>query len=66
VAALAAALSIAIQLPAVHWFYLYIVWFLPLALIAVLGADASAVKESEVLAEPLVLDDTPPDLLLVR
>jgi hypothetical protein len=42
VAALAAALTIAIQLPAVHWFYLYIVWFLPLVFVAVLGNDAPA------------------------
>ena len=38
VAALAAAVTIALQLPALHWFYMYIVWFLPLVLIAVLGA----------------------------
>ena len=42
VAALGAAVTIAVQLPALHWFYLYIVWFLPLILIAVLGADAPA------------------------
>ena len=42
VAALGAAVIIAVQLPALHWFYLYIVWFLPLVLIAVLGADAAA------------------------
>ena len=42
VAALGAAVIIAVQLPALHWFYLYIVWFLPLILIAVLGADAPA------------------------
>jgi hypothetical protein len=39
VSALAAAVIIAVQLPALHWFYLYIVWFLPLVLIAVLAAD---------------------------
>jgi Glycosyltransferase family 87 len=39
VSALAAALVIAVQLPAVHWFYLYIVWFMPLVLIAVLAAE---------------------------
>ena len=37
VSALAAALTIAVQLPALHWFYLYIVWFVPLVLVAVLG-----------------------------
>ena len=34
VAALAAALLICVQLTAQHWFYLYIVWFFPLALVA--------------------------------
>ena len=34
VAALAAALLICVQLTAQHWFYLYIVWFYPLALVA--------------------------------
>jgi glycosyl transferase family 87 len=34
VAALGAAVLIALQLPTVHWFYLYIVWFAPLVLIA--------------------------------
>jgi hypothetical protein len=34
VAALAAALLIGLQLAAQHWFYLYIVWFFPLLLVA--------------------------------
>jgi len=34
VAALGAALLIAVQLTAEHWFYLYVVWFYPLLLIA--------------------------------
>jgi hypothetical protein len=34
VAALAAAVMIAIELTAEHWFYLYIVWFAPLVLVA--------------------------------
>jgi phosphoglycerol transferase MdoB-like AlkP superfamily enzyme len=34
VAALAAALLISLQLAAEHWFYLYIVWFYPLFLLA--------------------------------
>jgi hypothetical protein len=37
-AALGAAVLIALQLSLSHWFYLYIVWWLPLALIAVLAA----------------------------
>ncbi len=38
VAALGAAVLIAVQLSLSHWFYLYIVWWLPLALIALFGA----------------------------
>jgi hypothetical protein len=34
VAALAAAVMIAIQIPAGHWFYLYIVWFAPAVLVS--------------------------------
>jgi hypothetical protein len=47
VSALAGALTIAVQLPALHWFYLYIVWFLPFVLIAVLG-ESDPVPESAV------------------
>ena len=36
-AALGAAVMIAVQLGVTHWFYLYIVWFLPLVLVALLG-----------------------------
>jgi Glycosyltransferase family 87 len=46
VAALAAAVIIAVQLPALHWFYLYIVWFLPLVLVAVLAGDVPAEHEA--------------------
>jgi hypothetical protein len=38
VAALGAAVLIALQLPVTHWFYLYVVWFVPLVLVASLGA----------------------------
>ena len=41
VAALAAAILIAAQLTADHWFYLYIVWFLPAALVAVATRPAA-------------------------
>lgn len=34
VAALAAAVTIAVQLTATHWFYFYVVWFLPFVLVA--------------------------------
>jgi hypothetical protein len=37
VAALAAAVLIALQLTVTHWFYLYVVWFLPLMLVALLA-----------------------------
>jgi hypothetical protein len=37
VAALGAALMIGVELTAEHWFYLYIVWFLPLVLVALAG-----------------------------
>jgi hypothetical protein len=53
VAALGAATIIAVQLPALHWFYLYIVWFLPLVLIAVLGV------ESPVARVPVEAEDSP-------
>ena len=38
-AALAGAVLIGVQLTVEHWFYLYIVWFLPVALVALLGRD---------------------------
>ena len=38
VAALGAAVLIALQLTATYWFYFYIVWFAPLALVAMFGA----------------------------
>jgi hypothetical protein len=38
VAALGAALLIGLQLTAEHWFYLYVVWFLPLLLVAMTTA----------------------------
>jgi len=37
VAALGAAVIIAVQLGVTHWFYLYVAWFAPLALVALLG-----------------------------
>jgi hypothetical protein len=39
VAALGAALLIGLQLTAQHWFYLYIVWFYPLLLVAMASAE---------------------------
>jgi hypothetical protein len=37
VVALAAAVMIAVQLPAAHWFYFYLVWIAPLVLAAVMS-----------------------------
>jgi hypothetical protein len=42
VAALAAAVLIAVQLTAEHWFYLYIPWFCGLAIIGLVRAPAAA------------------------
>ncbi len=47
VSALSAALMIAVQLPATHWFYFYIVWFLPLVLIAALGAEQGRASQAD-------------------
>jgi len=46
VSALAAALVIAVQLPALHWFYLYIPWFFGLVVIAVLGRAPGPLGEA--------------------
>ena len=37
VAALGAAVLVSVELAMAHWFYLYVVWFAPLALVALLG-----------------------------
>ena len=58
VAALGAALIIALQLTATHWFYLYVVWFYPLLLVALtmveVGTDAEAATtpRREPVSEP--------------
>jgi hypothetical protein len=65
IAALAAAILIAVQLTADHWFYLYIVWFFP-PLIAALAVDRQE-DLFEAGGEPIVadLDRSPhdPDVL---
>jgi hypothetical protein len=57
VCALAGAVTIAIQLPATHWYYYYIMWFLPFVLAALLGRPP-VVSEPEIkpvdLGEDLV------------
>jgi glycosyl transferase family 87 len=47
VAALAAALLIGLQLTAQHWFYLYIVWFFPLLLVALAALDREGGESPE-------------------
>ena len=42
VAALGAAVLIAVQLPAMHWFYFYVAWFMPFVLVALFAAYATA------------------------
>ena len=43
-AALTAAILIALQLGVTHWFYLYIPWFFPLVMIALLGRWGAPVR----------------------
>jgi hypothetical protein len=45
VAALAAAVLIAFQLGISHWFYLYMVWFFPLVMLAFLGGHPEPAPE---------------------
>ncbi len=53
VAALAAAVLIAVQLGATHWFYFYVVWFLPLVLVALFVAQrGEGLSESSSEAAP--------------
>jgi hypothetical protein len=52
VAALAAAILIALELAMTHWFYLYVVWFLPVFLVAALAAYRAA-PESPAEERPL-------------
>jgi glycosyl transferase family 87 len=47
VAALGAAVLIALQLAVTHWFYLYVVWFVPFALVAMFGAYRERAPEVE-------------------
>jgi hypothetical protein len=46
VAALGAAVLIALQLAVTHWFYLYVVWFVPFALVVMFGAYREQVPEA--------------------
>ncbi len=44
IAALAAAVTIAVQLTASHWFYFYVVWFLPFVLVASFASHREVVR----------------------
>ncbi len=55
VAALAAAIVIAVELGLTHWFYLYIVWFFPPLMLALLGSDPAPRGEPAPRAEPAAL-----------
>jgi Glycosyltransferase family 87 len=52
VAALGAAVLIVVQLAATHWFYLYVVWFVPFVLVAVFGAYREHVAPPAERTEP--------------
>jgi Glycosyltransferase family 87 len=52
VAALGAAVLIALQLAMTHWFYLYVVWFAPLVLVALFAPLRAPVRPREPVAEP--------------
>ena len=62
VSALAAALTIGVQLPALHWFYLYIDWFMPLVLIAVLASPVRAALAPPALPALAPTVDIDPEL----
>jgi hypothetical protein len=47
VCALAAAVTIAVQLPASHWFYYYVIWFMPFVLVALFGRGTTTVQRSD-------------------
>ena len=52
IAAMGAAILIAVELTATHWFYLYIVWFVPFVLVALLAAHVAGPTEHREEPEP--------------
>ncbi len=67
-AALSGAVLVAVQLTMTHWFYLYIVWFLPAVLVALLAEDLvpawrRAVRPPPALAPPPALSPVPASAL---
>jgi hypothetical protein len=55
ICALAAAVTIAVQLPAIHWFYYYVIWFAPFLFVAQLAGTS---ERHEVIEE---FERTAPD-----
>jgi hypothetical protein len=51
-AALGAAILIAIELTATHWFYLYVVWFVPFLFVALFAAHARVLPPPSPQPEP--------------
>ena len=52
IAALAAAILIALQITAEHWFYLYIVWFLPFVFLGLTSVRGAGLSRSRNAAAP--------------
>ena len=52
IAALSAAVVIAVELTAEHWFYLYIPWFFGLALCALAGSTGRARRTGAISRSP--------------
>lgn len=62
--ALAGAITIAIQIPATHWYYYYIIWFLPFALVALLLGErpvAERPAQPEADADVVQVEDHRPE-----
>lgn len=59
-AALGAAVLIAVQLGVTHWFYLYVVWFAPLVLVALLGRGLVDRDEATPAPAPAAARSSPP------
>jgi hypothetical protein len=51
-AALGAAILIAVELTATHWFYLYVVWFVPFVFVALFAAHARTLPDRRPQREP--------------
>jgi glycosyl transferase family 87 len=61
-AALSAAVLVAVQLGVTHWFYLYVVWFLPPVLLALLGRDLVDRRDPTPAPAPGAARSSPPAL----